>query len=178
MSYSPYAIENTITPTSTTSTTTTSSTTSTTTSSTTPSSSSTTTRARVREEWQQTIELVMAEAEQSIGQRVTPYIRQELVGWLHMMAPEVIIYALHETARAPRPAWRYTQAILARCREQGITDSVMLSMQSKPAAAKPGKTVREQQYSQREYEDTDEMPAWMMRRWEEMNGHGQPGTDL
>ena len=35
---------------------------------------------------------------------------------------------------------------------------------------KPGKTVREQQYTQREYEDTDEMPEWMRKRWEEMNG--------
>ena len=37
-----------------------------------------------------------------------------------------------------------------------------------PAPARPVKTVREQQYSQRDYEDSDELPAWMLERLKEM----------
>ena len=45
----------------------------------------------------------------------------------------------------------------------------------KPAAPakKPGKTVREQQYTQREYEDSSEMPEWMRQKWKEMSGGAQ-----
>ena len=63
-------------------------------------------------------------------------------------------------------------------RQQGVTTpdqaaAAQRAWQESLAAApvqKPGKTVREQQYTQREYEDTDEMPEWMRKRWEEMNG--------
>ena len=37
-----------------------------------------------------------------------------------------------------------------------------------PAPARPAKTVREQQYTQRDYEDSDELPAWMLERLKEM----------
>ena len=37
-----------------------------------------------------------------------------------------------------------------------------------PAPARPVKTVREQQYTQRAYEDSDELPAWMLERLKEM----------
>lgn len=37
-----------------------------------------------------------------------------------------------------------------------------------PAPARPVKTVREQQYTQRDYEDSDELPAWMLERLKEM----------
>ena len=41
-----------------------------------------------------------------------------------------------------------------------------------PAAPK-GKVVREQQYEQREYENSPDIPEWMMARWKEMNGDAQ-----
>ena len=37
-----------------------------------------------------------------------------------------------------------------------------------PAPTRPVKTVREQQYTQRDYEDSDELPAWMLERLKEM----------
>ena len=45
--------------------------------------------------------------------------------------------------------------------------------QASAPAKKPGKTVREQQYTQREYEDSSEMPEWMRQKWKEMSGGAQ-----
>lgn len=45
---------------------------------------------------------------------------------------------------------------------------------AQPAASAPkGKVVREQQYEQRAYENSPDIPDWMMARWKEMNGDAQ-----
>ena len=45
---------------------------------------------------------------------------------------------------------------------------------AQPVANAPkGKVVREQQYEQREYENSPDIPEWMMARWKEMNGDAQ-----
>ena len=42
-----------------------------------------------------------------------------------------------------------------------------------PSQQRPAKTVREQQYTQREYEDSQELPEWMQERRKEMNCSSQ-----
>lgn len=145
----PFAIGNTSTPTtsSTTSTTSSTATSSSTTSSSSSSSSSssTTPRARTREE--DVFEFIITEAANCVGM-VTPYIRQEIAGWLSMVEPQVVLYAIHQTAMAPRPAWRYTHAILLRCRRDGVTgkaaaieDELLYSGMVGTHAASPGRAL-------------------------------------
>ena len=99
--------------------------------------------------------------------------------WLESwgLSRELVIACAAYAAGAEKPM-PYLDKLLERMRQQGVTTpdqaaAAQRAWQESQAAApaqKPGKTVREQQYTQREYEDTDEMPEWMRKRWEEMNG--------
>ena len=80
----------------------------------------------------------------------------------------VICYGLHEAAKAPSPSWRYAAAVIARCVREGIRTAEDLSTsqaRAKSTARSTGwpqaRKVREQMYTQREYQETDELPAWM-----------------
>ena len=83
----------------------------------------------------------------------------------------VICYGLHEAAKAPSPSWRYAAAVIARCVREGIRTAEDLSTsqaRAKSTARSTGwpqaRKVREQMYTQREYQETDELPAWMQER--------------
>ena len=78
--------------------------------------------------------------------------------------------AFAKEAERPMP---YLNGVLDNFRKQGIfTPEAALAArdQQKPAVAKPGKVVREQQYEQREYTDDQQLPEWMQQRLKEMNG--------
>lgn len=87
----------------------------------------------------------------------------------------VICYGLHEAAKAPSPSWRYAAAVIARCVREGIRTAADLSTsqaRAKSTARSTGwpqaRKVREQMYTQREYQETDELPAWMQERIRQM----------
>lgn len=88
----------------------------------------------------------------------------------------VICYGLHEAAKAPSPSWRYAAAVIARCVREGIRTAEDLSTsqaRAKSTARSTGwpqaRKVREQMYTQREYQETDELPAWMQERIRQMH---------
>lgn len=88
----------------------------------------------------------------------------------------VICYGLHEAAKAPSPSWRYAAAVIARCVREGIRTAADLSTSQARAKSTRCSTgwpqarkVREQMYTQREYQETDELPAWMQERIRQMH---------
>ena len=88
----------------------------------------------------------------------------------------VICYGLHEAAKAPSPSWRYAAAVIARCVREGIRTAADLTTsqaRAKSTARSTGwpqaRKVREQMYTQREYQETDELPAWMQERIRQMH---------
>lgn len=88
----------------------------------------------------------------------------------------VICYGLHEAAKAPSPSWRYAAAVIARCVREGIRTAEDLSTsqaRAKSTARSTGwpqaRKVRDQMYTQREYQETDELPAWMQERIRQMH---------
>lgn len=86
----------------------------------------------------------------------------------------VICYGLHEAAKAPSPSWRYAAAVIARCIRDGIRTAADLAAQhqARPSAATgwpQARKVREQMYTQRDYPETDELPAWMQARIRELH---------
>lgn len=88
----------------------------------------------------------------------------------------VICYGLHEAAKAPSPSWRYAAAVIARCVREGIRTAADLSTSQARAKSTRCSTgwpqarkVREQMYTQREYQETEELPAWMQERIRQMH---------
>lgn len=82
--------------------------------------------------------------EDSIGRRAPAYVREIMQLMLEDgVHPRVIEYALHQTAMAPYPSWRYAQAIIRRCRADGIGIGEMtareLSMLSGGSTGRPGR---------------------------------------
>jgi len=67
---------------------------------------------------------------------------------------------------------RFHQAGVATPEEAAAAQAQWKEKLSAPAEKHPpkGKVVREQQYTQRAYEDSGEVPEWMLARWKEMNG--------
>lgn len=91
---------------------------------------------------------------------------------------EMIIACAAYAADKEKPM-QYLNGVLRACKEKGYTtpEEIMRdrsewqkqfeqSTQQKPK----GKVVREQQYTQREYDEQNDMPDWMAQRWKEMNG--------
>lgn len=83
-----------------------------------PLTSTTNAHTRARNGYEQ--ETVRSEYRLCVGQ-ITDYIAYQLDAWLERAGREILLYAIHETAMAPRPSWRYCLAILTRCEAQGIT---------------------------------------------------------
>ncbi len=79
-------------------------------------------------------------------------------------------------ANRPMP---YLDKLLRAYHEQGIItpDQAIAAHTAHETQAKttpppkPGKVVREQQYTQRTYTPTDELPAWMQQKIKELKGH-------
>lgn len=99
---------------------------------------------------------------------------QEEWGFTSEMIVGCAVYAAG--AEKPMP---YLDKLLEAFNRQGVTTLDKAAEANRawkeknaaqPAHTKGGKTVREQQYEQREYQDTDEMPEWMLRQLKEMNG--------
>ena len=49
-------------------------------------------------------------------------IEKQAISFANDIGEESVIDAIYETALAPRPSWRYTLAILSRCRNEGVTN--------------------------------------------------------
>lgn len=78
--------------------------------------------------------------------------------------------ALADQAEHPMP---YLDGILKDCLEKGLTTPEEVAASRSGTQTKDkrrGKTVTEQQYTQREYDESSELPDWMKQRWKEMNG--------
>ncbi len=98
---------------------------------------------------------------------------------------EMILFCAAYAREAEKPM-PYLDKLLGAYHAQGVTtpdqvEAARAAFAEKNAAAqttvpqgaaprKPGKVVREQQYTQRAYEDTGELPAWMQQRIKEMKG--------
>lgn len=87
-----------------------------TTTTTTTTTSSTTTRARTREE----MGMLLEEYRDCIGEPQR-FVLREMEMWYEQVGYDVMIYAIHQTAMAPVPSWRYLAAILRRCATQRVT---------------------------------------------------------
>lgn len=85
-------------------------------------------------------------------------------------SPEMVMTcaAFAKDAERPMP---YLNGVLDNFRKQGIfTPEEAVKLHEEHKEQKPGKTVREQQYQQREYTDEQQLPEWMQQRLKEMNG--------
>lgn len=49
------------------------------------------------------------------------FVLREMEMWHEQVGYDVMIYAIHQTAMAPVPSWRYMAAILRRCATQRVT---------------------------------------------------------
>lgn len=87
-----------------------------TTTTTTTTTSSTTTRTRAREE----MGMLLEEYRDCIGEPQR-FVLREMEMWHEQVGYDVMIYAVHQTAMAPVPSWRYMAAILRRCATQRVT---------------------------------------------------------
>lgn len=91
--------------------------------------------------------------------------------WLNEwhFTPEMIVYCAAYAREAERPM-PYLNGVLDNFRKQGIFTPEAAAAQGEQKPAKPGKTVGEQQYQQRQYEDSNDLPDWMQQKMKEMNG--------
>lgn len=82
---------------------------------------------------------------------------------------EMIIACAAFAKEAERPM-AYLNGVLDNFRKQGIfTPEAAVEAHEAQKPAKSGKTVREQQYEQRDYDEPQQLPEWMQQRWKEMN---------
>ena len=88
----------------------------TTTTTTTTSSTTTRTHAHAREE----MGMLLEEYRDCIGEPQR-FVLREMEMWHEQVGYDVMIYAIHQTAMAPVPSWRYMAAILRRCATQRVT---------------------------------------------------------
>ena len=72
------------------------------------------------EEFDERFDMLCMEYRSCIG-TVTPYIEDQLIYWFNTLSDVILTYAIHQTAMAPRPSWRYCLAIINRCMRQGVT---------------------------------------------------------
>lgn len=108
--------------------------------------------------------------------RPTASDRRLLKRWTQewRFSEEMIVTTAAYAANADKPM-AYLDKLLEEFAHKSITTpeqaaAEYASHQQKDAvsSAKPVKTVREQQYTQREYEETSALPAWMQQRLKEM----------
>lgn len=144
-----------------------------TTSTTSGTSASSSIRARARAYAREEISLAYFE---SLGREIPRYCQVIVDEMLDDgIESAVICYGLHEAAKAPYPSWRYAAAVIRRCVRDGIRTKADLSTsQQKPFSPRPtgwpqARMVREQMYTQREYQETGDLPAWMQDRIRELH---------
>ncbi|MGN1021209.1 MAG: DnaD domain protein [Aristaeellaceae bacterium] len=111
--------------------------------------------------------------------RPTAADRTLLTRWTEQwkFTEDVIVAAASQCARADKPM-AYLDKLLEGFVEKHIDTPEAVAadheqwqqqkQQGEQTPARPVKTVREQQYTQRPYEDSDELPAWMLERLKEM----------
>ena len=99
--------------------------------------------------------------EKSIG-IVTESVLDLLSEYLDIMPAAYIRYAITETGFAPAPSLRYFRAIIRRLVQEQPAVDTLGKEKPKPTI----KTVREQQYTQREYQNTTGMTSRMSERLE------------
>ena len=143
----------------------TTSTTTTTKNSTTTTSSTSTTTTQEENHSPSVIESLLSLYHEAIGRNPPSMISEEITFHVciqHDWKPEWVEYALQETSYAPMPSWRYAQAIIRR-----LSSGPDQRPNRRPAGGQK-RILAEQNYTQREYQDSDEMPDWMKRAWEDL----------
>lgn len=133
--------------------------------STTTTTSSSTTTTQEETHIPVVMETLLSMYREAIGRNAPSMVVEEITYHLCMVCdwqPDWVEYALQETAYAPMPSWRYAQAIIRRLSSSGDQQP-----NRRPATRQP-RVLREQAYTQREYQDSEEMPAWMVKAWEQM----------
>ena len=94
--------------------------------------------------------------------------------------PEIILYAAESAAGAEKPM-AYLNMLLGSFHEEGVQDIAAAraerenhqkgyAKQADRPATRAGKTVEQQNYTQREYTHTDDAMDAMMRQWKEESG--------
>lgn len=96
------------------------------------------------------------------------------------VTPEVIMLAMDDTARAEKPTWAYTLAILKRCQREGILSADAWHRQKDQrsagrarrgdGASKSAPQTGATAYTQREYCDAEFSNDAMMQEWLKSNG--------
>lgn len=113
------------------------------------------------------VELLREQYLQTIGRDMPMAImKQMLLAILGGTPWQYYQYALEEAALAPMPSWRYAIAIVNRL----ITQAVPVERLRDPKPKKQGRKLPEQDYSQREYQDTDDALDRMMAEWFNQQG--------
>lgn len=82
----------------------------------------------VKPDKQKILQEICREYEQSVN-KTTKFIEIQLTQWLQLFngEPDAILYAISETAAAPRPSWAYCNAILKRIyqeRQEGYQEGM------------------------------------------------------
>ena len=91
-----------------------------TTTTTTTTTSSTTTRTHAHAHAREEMGMLLEEYRDCIGEPQR-FVLREMEMWHEQVGYDVMIYAIHQTAMAPVPSWRYMAAILRRCATQRVT---------------------------------------------------------
>ena len=91
-----------------------------TTTTTTTTTSSTTTRTHAHAHAREEMGMLLEEYRDCIGEPQR-FVLREMEMWHEQVGYDVMIYAIHQTAIAPVPSWRYMAAILRRCATQRVT---------------------------------------------------------
>lgn len=103
--------------------------------------------------------------EKCIGS-VTNAVLDLLSQYLEIMPQEYIRYAITETGFAPAPSLRYFRAIIRRLvQEQPPADTLG---KEKPRTQAPRRILQEQNYTQREYQNTEGMTSRMSEKLMEL----------
>lgn len=108
-------------------------------------------------------ELLRKQYSDCIGEAMTkPVMRQLLLSLIDGTPWEYYEYAIEEAALAPVPSWRYIQAIVRRL----VTQAVPVDQIRQPRVKRQStKTVEQQQYTQREYQHSEDAMDAMMAKW-------------
>lgn len=100
--------------------------------------------------------------EDSVGRPMSGAIlKQLLLSLLDGTPAEYFQYALEETAMAPMPSWRYTQAIVKRLQDQRV-DPQRVRESQQPKRQQGRRILAEQDYTQREYRHDESRVDAMM----------------
>lgn len=108
------------------------------------------------------VEILRGQYREAIGRDMPmAAMRQLLLALIGGTPWQYYEYALDETALAPAPSWRYALAIVNRL----ISQAVPVDRLRDPKPRKQGRVLPEQDYTQREYQHSEDPIDRMMADW-------------